>query len=315
MLVDIDSLPPEWTDAGPACVAVGHAIGRLCGSRIPAIAGLPQTTREDDLKALGAVAASSGAVALFHAIGLTPEAPSLEAAFQGRAPEETIHLTADDLREIVRKLSTVADGTPLSAVSLGTPHFSLDEFARLMPFMDGRRPLVDIYVNTSRTVLEDLAARGWDRMLEAGGVTVVVDTCTYVTAIIRDMTGAVMTNSGKMGLLRPRQHRRRDRLRLDRRLHGLGAGRQGGAAVSAVVDVVMLVPGKAEGPAFVLAEPLSFWGGLDSATGGIIDQWHPQKDDIITGCILVMRAGRGSSSGSSVLAEAIRRGTGRPVSC
>lgn len=70
-----------------------------------------------------------------------------------------------------------------------------------------------------------------------------------------------------------------------------------------------LMEGSAEAPAFVLAEPLSFWGGVDSATGRIIDQWHPQSGQSISGSILVMEAGRGSSSGSSVLAEAIRRKT------
>lgn len=72
----------------------------------------------------------------------------------------------------------------------------------------------------------------------------------------------------------------------------------------------LLAPGAAEAPVFLLAEPLSFWGGLDSSTGRIIDRWHPQKDEIITGKILMMKAGRGSSSGSSVLAEAIRLGKG-----
>jgi len=67
-----------------------------------------------------------------------------------------------------------------------------------------------------------------------------------------------------------------------------------------------LMEGSAEAHAFVLAEPLSFWGGVDSATGRIIDQWHPQSGQSISGSILVMEAGRGSSSGSSVLAEAIR---------
>lgn len=73
---------------------------------------------------------------------------------------------------------------------------------------------------------------------------------------------------------------------------------------------VTLVPGRAAGGAFVLREPLSFWGGLDSASGRIIDRWHPQHGATVAGRILVMEAGRGSSSGSSVLAEAIRRGTG-----
>jgi len=70
-----------------------------------------------------------------------------------------------------------------------------------------------------------------------------------------------------------------------------------------------LVAGTAEGPALVLDEPLSFWGGIDPANGDIIDARHPQHGANVAGRILVMRSGRGSSSSSSVLAEAIRAGT------
>ncbi len=70
-----------------------------------------------------------------------------------------------------------------------------------------------------------------------------------------------------------------------------------------------LVPGEARGPALVLSEPLSFWGGLDPATGAIIDVRHPQRGAVLTGTVLVMPGGRGSSSSSSVLAEAIRART------
>ncbi|WOS64652.1 aconitase X [Sinorhizobium fredii] len=203
ILVEVESLPEEWAKTGLACVAVGHAIGRRCGDRVPAITGLPASTSEDDLKALGAVAASAGAVALFHAVGLTPEAATIDAAFHGGAPEEVIRLTAADLRETVSKLSTVPDGTPLTAVSLGTPHFSLSEFERLMPLIDGARPVVDVYVNTHRGVLEDLQRRGWVERLSAAGVILVIDTCTYVTAVMRDLSGAVMTNSGKWAYYAP----------------------------------------------------------------------------------------------------------------
>lgn len=203
VLVEIADLPPEWDDAGPACVAVGHVIGKRCGERIPAIVGLPRSASEDDLKALGAVAASSGAVAMFHAVGLTPEAQSVGAAFQGEEPEERIVLTAQDLRDTVRGLSTVPDGTKLSAVSLGTPHFSLHEFARLMPLLDGAAPAIDIYVNTSRDVLKELERRGWAARLKESGIILVIDTCTYVTAIMRALSGAVMTNSGKWAYYAP----------------------------------------------------------------------------------------------------------------
>lgn len=70
------------------------------------------------------------------------------------------------------------------------------------------------------------------------------------------------------------------------------------------------VAGDAAGAALVLTTPLSFWGGVEAATGRIIDASHPQRGESVAGRILVMPSGRGSSSASSVLAEAIRLGTG-----
>ena len=70
-----------------------------------------------------------------------------------------------------------------------------------------------------------------------------------------------------------------------------------------------LVAGTAEGPTVVLEEPLSFWGGVDPQTGLVIDGHHPQHGVNLAGSVLLLPAGRGSSSSSSVLAEAIRAGT------
>ena len=71
-----------------------------------------------------------------------------------------------------------------------------------------------------------------------------------------------------------------------------------------------LIEGSASGEALVLSEPLSFWGGLDSARGEIIDRHHPQAGEVVSGRVLVMPRGRGSSSSSSTLAEAFSLGTG-----
>jgi predicted aconitase with swiveling domain len=67
-----------------------------------------------------------------------------------------------------------------------------------------------------------------------------------------------------------------------------------------------LVPGSASGPAAVLTEPLSLWGGLDPDTGSVIDAHHPQRGRVIAGNVLVMPFGRGSSSSTSTLLEAVR---------
>jgi len=70
-----------------------------------------------------------------------------------------------------------------------------------------------------------------------------------------------------------------------------------------------LVAGEAAGPALVLEAPLSLWGGMDPHSGRLSDHHHPQLGATITGQVLVMPSGRGSSSSSSVLAESIRLGT------
>jgi len=70
-----------------------------------------------------------------------------------------------------------------------------------------------------------------------------------------------------------------------------------------------LVAGFARGQALRLDEPLSLWGGLDPATGRVIDRRHPQAGLDVSGRVLLMPSGRGSSSSSSVLAEAVRAGT------
>jgi len=75
-------------------------------------------------------------------------------------------------------------------------------------------------------------------------------------------------------------------------------------------EAVTLVRGAASGAVLRLDEPLSFWGGLDSETGTIIDRLHPQRGACVAGRILMMPTGRGSSSGSATLAEALRLGKG-----
>ena len=76
------------------------------------------------------------------------------------------------------------------------------------------------------------------------------------------------------------------------------------------MEATTLVQGRAAGPALVLEEPLSFWGGIDPASGQIVEASHPQRGEVVKGRILVLPAGRGSSSSATVLAESLRLGTG-----
>lgn len=181
---------------------LGYLVGSQTGNQIPVIVGLPEDVTEDQLKALGAAAASSGAVALFHVVGVTPEAETLEAAVQGRRPEREVPVTLDDLRGMRGHLSTAEDGQ-IDVIALGSPHFSVAEFEALLPMLREHRPQIEFIVCTHRLVLSVLEKRGWLEELQTLGVRVVVDTCVVVAPIVRAKGGVLMTNSGKFAHYTP----------------------------------------------------------------------------------------------------------------
>ena len=127
-LIDI----PRTLQADDAFYPVlGYFIGKLVREQIPVISGLEVNPTEDQLKALGAASASSGAVALFHIVNVTPEAPTIEEAFQNKPPVETIPVTKSGLAATRVELST-SSGSVLDMVILGSPHFSISEFKILI---------------------------------------------------------------------------------------------------------------------------------------------------------------------------------------
>ena len=203
LVLRLEAVPARLLEADALYPVLGHVAGREAGSTVPAIVGLPPGTSEDRLKALGAAAASSGSVAMYHAVGVTPEAPTLEAA-TGGASVPAVVITPARLRAARDELTT-ASGDELGAVSVGTPHASLAELEHLADLL-GRarvRDGVRFYVNTGRDVLAEAERRGITRRLEDAGVQVVTDTCTYLTPMLGHVSGAVMTDSAKWAWYAP----------------------------------------------------------------------------------------------------------------
>lgn len=199
--IDATALPEAWRREDIFAHLIGHHAGRLAGRRVPVISGLDPNTPNFALKAISSAAASSGGVELWHAVGVTPEAPELGAVFKTGV---THQVTADDLAQAHRDLSTAADG-PLDAVALGTPHFGLGEFEALVRLFDGRKVKAGLpmLVSTSRGVREMARAKGWIAALETSGVEVPVDVCTYHSPRVRGLRGRVMTNAAKWAYYAP----------------------------------------------------------------------------------------------------------------
>lgn len=195
-------VPVPLRDADVLFPVLGLVVGRRAGSAVAVIDGLPGGQSEDRLKALGAAAASSGSVAMFHVVGSTPEAPTLAAALQHGEPEAVDVIGLAELHAARDELTTTA-GDRLTAVSLGTPHASAAELDRYAALLGNRRvhPDVECLVSTGRDVL----AQRPDAVsqLRAAGVLLLVDTCSYIAPVLRNAAGPVMTDSGKWAYYAP----------------------------------------------------------------------------------------------------------------
>jgi predicted aconitase len=194
-------VPDRLLDDDLLYPVLGHLLGQIAGTNVAVIVGLDQRAGEDRLKALGAAAASSGAVAMFHVAGVTPEAGTAEEAMAGRAPRRAVVV---DMADLTRARASLNHGEgPLGAISVGTPHFSLAELDMLADMVRGQSTRVPFYVSTSRDALSRAGESGSIAGIEGFGATIVTDTCTYITPIMDDVRGVVMTNSAKWAFYAP----------------------------------------------------------------------------------------------------------------
>ena len=204
-------VPTALRDADELAPVLGIVLGQRAGSAVAAIEGLPAGQSEDRLKAIAAAAASSGAVAMFHVVGSTPEASTLAAALHAQAgPDGSLEfadeeITLADLRAARDALTTAAPDEPLGAVSLGTPHASATELARIADLL-AERPVyagVELLVSTARDTLDWAEEHGIGARLRASGVTLLVDTCSYLVPVLRTTDGAIMSDSAKWAWYAP----------------------------------------------------------------------------------------------------------------
>jgi predicted aconitase len=204
VLVTLVDVPHEIQGSDIFYPVLGHLLGQVSGDQNPVVLGLQVEPDEDQLKSLGAAAASSGSVGLFHLVGITPEAPTLEAALQGKEPGVSFEIGMPELRQALGELST-AEGEQLDMVVLGSPHYSLAEFERLDALLDGRQkhPLVEFLVTSSRAMCMLAERAGHLDALRSFGGQVTVDTCILTTPMLPENIKLLMTNSAKYAYYAP----------------------------------------------------------------------------------------------------------------
>ena len=180
VVIDVQTTTRDWTVADYG--ALGYHAGKLAGNRIPYFTGI--SPDHDELKALGAAMAATGAVGLYHVADITPEAMQNHYDIAGL---ETIPVEGAEIRNLFKEVT-------VDAVALGCPHCSPEELGTLARLLNGKRVKIPIFIFASQGVIN--ANPKSVEIIERSGAKVYADTCMIVSPVMEQYAG-IMVNSGK----------------------------------------------------------------------------------------------------------------------
>jgi predicted aconitase len=178
---------------------LGYFIGEAVQERIPVLTGdlsPPDVIRH---KHFGAAAASSGGVEMYHIVGVTPEAGSLEQAFGARRPLETLRYGKAEQRRTYQTLNARGTDPHVDYVMLGCPHAALPQIEEACRLLDGRRISANcrLWIFTSRAVRALADEKGYTRIIRSAGGHLLTDTCSAIGQAVPPGTKVVALDSAK----------------------------------------------------------------------------------------------------------------------
>lgn len=198
VLVQVRDQPRSLTDWG----ALGALVGRAFPDywEVPVFSGVELNPGPDELKHLGAALASYGSHAMFHMVGVTPEARTEEDAFRDRAPRETLVVEPGHLAALYDSFQPEKDAPDL--IVFGTPQLSLYELKELATLLDGRRVAKTVYLTTSSQVKAAADEYGYTEAVLGAGARILVGVCFYLMTARelarRNGYRTMLTNSAKL---------------------------------------------------------------------------------------------------------------------
>jgi predicted aconitase len=198
LIVNVSWTPRELNEWG----ALGALVGRLAGDywQVPAIVGIDRSPTSDEMKHFGAAMASFGSVALFHIVGVTPEAARLSDVAPAPQSLRTHHIGQSDVHALQANYGGMMDAVDL--VVFSAPQLSLVEMQQLSLLLDGRRTTIPLLAITSPQVKPDADRMGITAKIEASGASVLAGMCFY-QSYAREMAESngwkrLATNSAKL---------------------------------------------------------------------------------------------------------------------
>ena len=187
--VDIKAPLAGTADFGVLGKALGERIQSIGRQRVPYIRGI-ETASVEELKSFSASVATYGGVAMFHMEGITPEAGSV------KPPKEGFSLSPAEIQQARESMIDISSSEDVDFISLGCPHLSIKEIARIAELLAGKRVTKEFWITTARPTKKIADMMGYTAVIEAAGAKFAADTCCVV-APIEGRFGAMATDSAK----------------------------------------------------------------------------------------------------------------------
>ena len=151
------------------------------------------------LKHFGAAASSSGGVELFHLVGVTPEANTLEQATGGRTLKEVRHFGANERRETFERINAFGIDRDVDYVMLGCPHYTIEQIWEAAQLIEGRKVHVNsaLWIFTPRSIKALADRNGYTQIIEAAGGKIMTDSCSAMSRAVPPGTKVVALDSAK----------------------------------------------------------------------------------------------------------------------
>jgi hypothetical protein len=177
----------------------GYWLGDRVQERVPVVEGVRVKPDLERLKHFGAAASSSGGVEMFHLVGITPEAPTADAAFGGLAPIDTWVYGATERRATHERINATARDAKVDYVMLGCPHYTLAQLREAARLLAGRRVHADcaLWIFTPRAIKAQADADGTTAAIETAGGQVMTDSCSAMSRATPKGARVVALDSAK----------------------------------------------------------------------------------------------------------------------
>jgi predicted aconitase len=178
---------------------LGYYIGEIVQDRVPVITGVRQVPSLARLKHFGAAAASSGGVEMYHMVGVTPEAPSFEAAFGRNKPVASLRYGAAERRQVYQRINVTAKSRDVDYVMLGCPHYSIEQIWEACRLLEGRRvhENTSLWIFTPRAIKQLADQNGYTRIITDAGGHLMSDTCSAMGRLLPKGTRVAAVDSAK----------------------------------------------------------------------------------------------------------------------